>query len=73
MLGVVREIDPPPLPPSDDDLTTLPAALAAFEAFTKLPADGHRSLADHVQQTLFPLHTAYAMLREESSEAHPAA
>lgn len=65
VLGAVRDVDAPPL--ADDDLTALPAARSAFEAFSKLPADGHRALADHVQETLATLQAAYVALREEAA------
>ncbi|MCP9274074.1 hypothetical protein [Mycolicibacterium arenosum] len=65
VMTVVREVEAPPL--TDEDLTTLPAARAAFEAFTKLPADGHRALADHVEETLPVLRAAYESLREEAT------
>ena len=52
---------------ADAELTTLPAARSAYEAFTTLPADGQRALADHVQQTLPPLREAYAALQQEAA------
>jgi ABC-type lipoprotein export system ATPase subunit len=45
----------------------LPAARSAYEAFTTLPTDGHRALADHVQQALPPLQEAYSALRREAA------
>lgn len=65
VVRVVHDVDAPPT--FDPDLTTLPAARAAYEAFTTLPADGHRALADHVQQTLPPLQQAYAAVQHEAS------
>jgi DNA repair exonuclease SbcCD ATPase subunit len=64
-LRVVHAVDAPPL--SDAELTTLPEARSAYEAFTTLPADGQRALADHVQQTLPPLREAYAALQQEAT------
>lgn len=65
VIKVVHEVDAPPV--SDTELTTLPAARSAYEAFTALPADGHRALADHVQQALPPLREAYAALQQEAA------
>ena len=65
VMRVVHDVDAPPV--ADAELTTLPAARSAYEAFTTLPADGHRALADHVQQTLPPLREAYAALQQEAA------
>ena len=45
----------------------LAEARSAYEAFTTLPADGQRALADHVQQTLPPLWEAYAALQQHAA------
>lgn len=65
VVRVVREVDAPPM--SDSDLTTLPAAKAAYEAFSALPPDGHHSMADHVEGTLPPLQEAYSALQQEAA------
>ena len=62
---VVHDVDAPPI--SDAALTTLPAARSAYEAFTTMPADGDRALADHVQRTLPPLKDAYDALKQEAA------
>ena len=64
VLRVVHGVDGPPL--ADAELTNLPQAHAAYEAFTTLPVDGQRTLADHVLQKLPRLHEAYAVLRQEA-------
>lgn len=65
LVRVVHDVDAPPV--ADAELATLPAARSAYEAFTTLPADGQRALADHVQQTLPPLREAYAALQQEAA------
>lgn len=66
LVRVVHDVGAPPT--SDCELTTLAAARVAYEAFSTLPADGHRALADHVEQTLPPLQQAYAALQREAAE-----
>lgn len=65
VVRVVHDVEAPPT--SDAELTTLPAARDVYERFSTLPADGHRALADHVQQTLPTLQTAYTALQQEAA------
>ena len=65
--GFPRRPMPDAPPVADAELTTLLEARSAYEAFTTLPADGHRALADHVQQTLPPLRQAYSALQQEAA------
>jgi ABC-type hemin transport system ATPase subunit len=65
VVRVVHDVDAPPT--ADAGLTTLPEARSAYEAFTTLPADGHRALADHVRQTLPPLQKAYSALQQQAA------
>jgi ABC-type lipoprotein export system ATPase subunit len=66
LVAVVRAVSAPPL--ADAELTTLAAARAACEAFTRLPVDGNAALADHVEQTLPELQDAYTALRQEAAD-----
>lgn len=63
--ALVRSVPRPPS--SGEDLTTLPAAQAAYEKFSALPLDDDLALADHLAATHPELIRTYAALRDESA------
>ncbi len=66
LIGLIRDVQRPPLP--DAVLTTLDAARAAYERFSEFPADDDLALADHVEETLPDLESAYAALRQQAED-----